>query len=747
MAKLDNKLLIMDCQLLQSADRDRGMGLFLISLLKAYSESNIKRSFAFIINKNLKELNDGDAKLLEQLGKVYELDLQSKNDSPLYGLSLKFNKLKINKMIEKINTKNEIIFFIPALFSTEIYPVFPSKSVKKILLMHDIIPFLYQEQYFPNHNSNSRTDYSQRWGEAYIADMFVTNSLTTADDLIIYFGIDSTRITPIMGGGAHSDVRPTMPKDFDIENGFILMPSGDDYRKNNELAVRAVEKIVYKPKLVITSKFSKNTKRKLKSLYPGGVIFIGSVTDSEMKWLMNNATTLLFPTEYEGLGMPLLEAVASGIKVVCSDIPVFREISESAFTFFDPKSANSLSEKLTETLKTKNIGINKKEYQRINKLYTWTNTMKRFEEALDLIKPCPTKKKLAIFCPSPSSYSAVGKYVFELHAELSRYFDIDYYTENGQTEFRPTRLNILEHAAGYFPAFSFLKTIKQYDFIFYHIGNSEFHTQTILTSLVKPANALIHDSDLTGIFDYMTRNGFLSISRKELEIKLDDIYKNKKSQRITSIVNNQKEILCHSDYVKSLVFNINKDIPILKIHLPVGVPNIVRKTSGIIVSFAGIISENKGIGLIKEIASIPNIKVKVFGFGVLGNSPLLEGVPNNVEILTDLSDKQFQDNLRESNILVNYRTKYNGETSKSALEAMRYGVCVIVRDIGWFGELPDNSVVKVSSEDQVYDEIRKLIDDPEALQNISHSAREFLRQEYTYSQYAKLFAANIKGNI
>ena len=54
-----------------------------------------------------------------------------------------------------------------------------------------------------------------------------------------------------------------------------------------------------------------------------------------------DADVLLFPSEYEGFGLPLLEAQAAGVAVVCSDIPVFREVAGDGACFVDPRDADA----------------------------------------------------------------------------------------------------------------------------------------------------------------------------------------------------------------------------------------------------------------------------------------------------------------------------------------------------------------------------------------------------------------------
>ncbi len=62
----------------------------------------------------------------------------------------------------------------------------------------------------------------------------------------------------------------------------------------------------------------------------GTVRFLGYVPDDELPWLYAGAMMLLFPSLYEGFGIPVIEAMACGVPVVASDIPVVREVAGDA---------------------------------------------------------------------------------------------------------------------------------------------------------------------------------------------------------------------------------------------------------------------------------------------------------------------------------------------------------------------------------------------------------------------------------
>jgi glycosyltransferase involved in cell wall biosynthesis len=82
----------------------------------------------------------------------------------------------------------------------------------------------------------------------------------------------------------------------------------------------------------------------------GRLIEISSPSDGEILRLLSRAKVFVFPSFAEGFGLPPLEAMASGVPVVCSDIPVFREVYGDAVRYVDPSRPESIAEGVREVL-------------------------------------------------------------------------------------------------------------------------------------------------------------------------------------------------------------------------------------------------------------------------------------------------------------------------------------------------------------------------------------------------------------
>lgn len=76
------------------------------------------------------------------------------------------------------------------------------------------------------------------------------------------------------------------------------------------------------------------------------IVFTGFVTNDDVVGLYGGATALFFPSLFEGFGMPLLEAMASGLPVFCSDRSSLPEVGGEAARYFDPEDESSIADAL-----------------------------------------------------------------------------------------------------------------------------------------------------------------------------------------------------------------------------------------------------------------------------------------------------------------------------------------------------------------------------------------------------------------
>lgn len=208
------------------------------------------------------------------------------------------------------------------------------------------------------------------------ADRIIAVSQFTADELVKYYEIDPRKIS--LAYNAVSDDFLDDLKDEKIEDvrkkyalpkKFILYLGTLQPRKNIPILVEAFKKIEKKfpgLKLVLAGGKGHNYDLKIDkkiNVYNIGdkVLFPGYITDEDKADVIKMAEVFVFPSLYEGFGIPVLESLAVGTPAVISDILPHREIADKAALFFNPKNSNELEDRLNEIISNEAVRKKMKE--------------------------------------------------------------------------------------------------------------------------------------------------------------------------------------------------------------------------------------------------------------------------------------------------------------------------------------------------------------------------------------------------
>ena len=149
-----------------------------------------------------------------------------------------------------------------------------------------------------------------------------------------------------------------------------------DKRKNILTLVKAFEKLIKSEKkldlkLILVGKQNVNGNSKVsnetinfitKNNLENDVILTDHLPDSDVSGLYSNALFFVFPSSDEGFGIPVLECFSNDLPVICSDIPIFREIGSDNVLYFELENQDDLSSimlKLLNSKSEKDILINK----------------------------------------------------------------------------------------------------------------------------------------------------------------------------------------------------------------------------------------------------------------------------------------------------------------------------------------------------------------------------------------------------
>ena len=195
----------------------------------------------------------------------------------------------------------------------------------------------------------------------------VTVSTVTAKEVTEHLGVnpDKIRIIPSAAGEqfrpiADKVVLEEVKRTYDLTDDFILTVGGFDPRKNLSRLVRAwkriPEPIRVGKQLALVGSLDDNAQVRLvkEEIAEQGlgesVRLLGRVGDSELPQLYNLATALVFPSFYEGFGLPALEAMSCGCPVLAARISALPEVVGEAGLYFDPAETNEITQALETAL-------------------------------------------------------------------------------------------------------------------------------------------------------------------------------------------------------------------------------------------------------------------------------------------------------------------------------------------------------------------------------------------------------------
>lgn len=217
--------------------------------------------------------------------------------------------------------------------------------MKSVVTVHDLIFLRFPEHY----SSIDARIYKTKTAHAcQVADKIIAISAQTKADLVEFLGVDEKKIEVVYVPChprfyAEPEMKPEgIRRKYGLPEQFVLTVGAGNERKNIGLLLDALKAFVpeARPQLVIAAaenKYTASLKQRAAALeITPWVRFLAGTPDAEMPALYHAARLFLFPSQFEGFGIPLLEAMATGTPVLASDIPVFHEVGQEALQFAPP---------------------------------------------------------------------------------------------------------------------------------------------------------------------------------------------------------------------------------------------------------------------------------------------------------------------------------------------------------------------------------------------------------------------------
>lgn len=311
------------------------------------------------------------------------------------------DNFKNNFKIESINANLEENFWdqvhVPNILDNkniELYHVpqngvglSPKINCKKVITLHDIIPLkmpqTVSDKYLKIFNEELPSIINS-------CDGIITVSNFSKNDISKEFNFpkDKIFVTPLAAENIYRPLNKETCKNiikskYKINDDFILYVGGFSPRKNILGLIEAFSLIPYSKrkntKLVITGKkgisYDKYKKRTSELKIMNDVIFTGFISLDHMPIFYNASKLLVYPSFYEGFGLPPLEAMACGTPVIASNVTSLPEVCGTSAILIDPYNIDELSLNIEKILTDKSLYNNMSNRGIKRSLtFSWDNT-------------------------------------------------------------------------------------------------------------------------------------------------------------------------------------------------------------------------------------------------------------------------------------------------------------------------------------------------------------------------------------
>lgn len=291
-----------------------------------------------------------------------------------------------NKVFRKkpISNKDEVIrilkeqnfdIFHPTYYDTYFLEYLGKKPF--IITIHDMIYEKYPELFF-----NFQKTIENKKELIKKASHIIAISQNTKSDIMQLYNIEESKISVIYHGSSLKEKSDSLKNFKEIFGTYILYTGSRTIYKNFYFMINAISDYIRinNINMVCTGgAFSKEETEIFSELGIQGQIFHFFATENELYNLYHDAAAFIFPSYYEGFGIPILESFEAGCPLVCSNTSCFPEIAQDAAYYFNPKSKQEILQAIDKALTSTSTCKISKGFQILNQ-FTWEESAKKHFE-------------------------------------------------------------------------------------------------------------------------------------------------------------------------------------------------------------------------------------------------------------------------------------------------------------------------------------------------------------------------------
>lgn len=329
-----------------------GVEVYIRQLLSHLFEADKQNSYILYLNGAKKE-----EQILNEFKKENVTTVHTRYPNKIFNIFLTFLRWpKIDKLIEKRCGKIPEVFLIP-----DIRPTPLSNQVKKITVVHDLA-YEHFPQFFSWRTKlwykliNPQREIKESHG-------IIAVSKFTQSDIIKTYNIEEYKIYVIhegvsesFGSGITKKKKEQVRKKYNLPEKYFLFLSTLEPRKNIHNLVRAFQQFkdenTNNIKLVIAGKPNHRIFSKMPHYKTEDIIFPGFIEEEDKATLYTMAEAFIYPSIFEGFGLPLLEAMKCQTPIISSNVSSIPEVTEDAAILINPDKPQELKEAMEKIIES-----------------------------------------------------------------------------------------------------------------------------------------------------------------------------------------------------------------------------------------------------------------------------------------------------------------------------------------------------------------------------------------------------------
>lgn len=404
-----------------------------------------------------------------------------------------------------------------------VVPSFCGPRPRLFGIAYDFIPLLYPQHYLTE--LGTLPWYAHRFRQLLQCDTLLAISAATARDARALGGRAAPRVVNIGGAvdplfaplsASELSLRaPQVRKRFGLQREFLLYVGALDYRKNLHGAIRAFAALPSECRacldLAVVCRMTPEERASIEAMaqqagVASAVRAIDSASDEDLRALYQMCRIFFFPSLYEGLGLPVLEALHCGAPVATSDRSSLPEYAGPHSWMGDPASPQAMARLLQEAL-AEPREARRAEREAFAHTFTWQKTAERTCAVMERIvekrgRPRRRRRRLAWVMPLTRNTSNMTAFAAELLPLLAERFEIELIAASATLEAAETlsRRHLLLTAREV-PA---RHAVLPYDMFLYQLPPPPRHRDMLELLRRFPGLVVLHDfsaADLDGLVE------------------------------------------------------------------------------------------------------------------------------------------------------------------------------------------------------------------------------------------------------